>query len=125
MRDESTMSACSPLAASQGTPPSGRRERSSVIRVSPGGQFERADLVAQPRDRLALFALDRFLQLRAHSAEARVELEQRGIRHLVRTAHVLRAPVHPAQEVAEALLERAVTVRAAQAAARAEIAQGR
>src|ERR1035437_7188974 len=110
MRDESTMSACSPLAASQGTPPSGRRERASVIRVLPGGQFARADLVAQ---------------LRAQGAEAGVALEQRGIRHLVRTAHVLRAPVHPAQQVAEALLERVVAVRTAQAAARAEIAQGR
>ena len=58
------MSACSPLAASQGTPPSGRSDRSSVISVSPGGHLQRADLVAQPRRRLELLALDRLLQLR-------------------------------------------------------------
>src|ERR1019366_3970438 len=110
MRDESTMSACSPLAASQGTPPSGRSERSRVIAVSPCGQLERADLVAQPRRSLELLALDRLLQLRAQRAETGVALEQLGIRHLVRTADVLRAPVHAAQEIAEALLERAVAM---------------
>src|ERR1019366_7062071 len=124
MRDESTMSACSPLAASQGTPPSGRSDRSRVIRVSPGGQLQRADLVAQPRRSLELLVLDRLLQLRAQRAETGVPLEQLGIRHLVRAADVLRPPVHAAQGVAEALLERAITVRAPQPAARPEVAQG-
>src|ERR1035437_862487 len=123
MREESTMSACSPPAASQGTPPSGRSDRSSVISVSPGGHLQRADLVAQPRRRLEVLALDRLLQLRAQRPEARVALEQRRIRNLVSPPDVLRAPVHPPQEVAEAVLKRAIAVRAAEAAARAEIAQ--
>src|ERR1035437_7117345 len=96
MREESTMSACSPLAASHGTPPSGRSDRSSVIAVSPCGQLQRADLVAQPRGRLEVLALDRLLQLRAQRAEAHVALEERGIRNMVRPPDVLRAPVHTA-----------------------------
>src|ERR1019366_4385050 len=125
MREESTMSACSPLAASHGTPPAGRSDRSRVIAVSPCGQLQRADLVAQPRGRLELFVLDRLLQQRAQRAEAGIALEKLGIRHRVRTADVLRAPMHAAQEITKALLERAIAMRAPEPAARAEIAQGR
>src|SRR5665213_2747629 len=105
------MSACSPLAASQGTPPACRSERSSAIAGSPCGELECADLVAQLRGHLELLALDRLLEPGPQRADARVALEQFRIRHLIAAADVLGVAMHAPQEVAEAVLERAVALR--------------
>src|SRR5579862_516243 len=127
MRVDRTMSACSPEASSQLTPPSGRRARSRGVMSptvpSPTVSFQHPDSIPDVRRELELFALDRPFEPVAKLAQRHRPLHRVGARGHVATATVPGAPVDTPQQRAQAGLERAVALGASETARGSEVGE--